>query len=565
MRDTQILTETSKASTQSPARAATSGQFRGKPWRDIKGDCGRARIYRSKSRCGNRVRWIYQVPRPGQNPDRFTTTNKTNALNMAAIQANLPADKAPALLELKSSILRDVADAIIILDPILRPFNTPVGAGILEYARLKAKIGKLDLDALFDGLLAACPDAKDVVNLSKLLAEIGGAIDKLVPVLSPLNISVASGIEEYTAVKAQAGVQDLRQLLKDVQEKPWVERSKTAIAVVVNQYLESLKKARRSYEYYKGQYYSLSALVDKVGATAPIGVVGTPDLESLVFLDNREPRSNDSVRCHFLAFFHWCQLQQYLAYSKPTAADRLPKIKVPRKSPKPLKVGEAKAILTAVDDIWCLLYLVLSLFTAIRHDELQCLTFDMIKTDCLDIPAEISKTGKRRIIPLHPALRAWLAPFRGRSGLVIPIASIQLKVRTFLQCCGIAGVPKKWHRNWLRQSYCSYRLAETGDVIETSKEDGHAAYVLERDYLEICSNADARRYFALSPIACGKADWNKRVKALIKDMPEVKARRTNRTKSWKNIGEGPQSTPPAQKSAGRKDSAPQTGGGTAGA
>ena len=131
------------------------------------------------------------------------------------------------------------------------------------------------------------------------------------------------------------------------------------------------------------------------GIGASIGSVTTDQLKRFVFNPNRAARGNADSRTNVRTFFHWAQLNQYLDYGQPTAADRLERIRIATPAPKVLKVSEAKAILTALEDPWCVLYVVLSLFTGIRHDELQRATFDIIRPHrVVDIPPEISKTKK---------------------------------------------------------------------------------------------------------------------------------------------------------------------------
>lgn len=508
------------------------------PWQDVKGKCRTISI----STWESDGRRFYGIWIPGRKPPRYVTTNRKNVLDLANILADVPPTKAPALSELSTESLCEIAAAVENLRPILGPLNIPINTGIDEYARIKARTGKQNLDELFDGLLAACPSAEDLGNLRERLREIGGAVGLLARVLTPLKISITSGIEEYVAVKTQAGNKDLRELFKEILSRPWIARSRTRIDDVVNQFLDSCKnESEVSDDYYQGLYYSLAALVDAVGASTPIGDVTTAQLKPIVFRSNRKKRSNKSKRGHILTFFHWCRLNQYLDYLQPTAADALAKIRAPRTPPHPLKPAESKAMLTALQDIWCLLYLALSLFTGIRNKELQRLRWDMIKDNVLDIPAHISKTGKRRIIWLHPALRAWLAPFRGRSGFVMPIVIFQAKTTAFLKNCGDPGVPPKWLSNWLRDSFCSYRLAETGKVLDTAEEDGHKAYILEQVYLKLSTKREARKHFELSPKLCGKPNWNTEVKLIIKDIPDVLVRKCQ-TRPWKKIGNGLKTT-----------------------
>ena len=122
-----------------------------------------------------------------------------------------------------------------------------------------------------------------------------------------------------------------------------------------------------------------------------------------------------------------------------------------------------------------------------------------------------------------------------RAGLVLPIANIQAKVNAFLRRTVLPGLPSNWSRNWLRQSYASYRLAQTGKVLQTAAENGHYAYILESVYLNLSDEADALAFFSLSPEACGKSNWNTRIAKFLETQPELHARPL-KEKKWKPIG-----------------------------
>jgi integrase len=522
--------------TQTPIEAPSKP--RGKPWKTIKGECRDVPIYRWES--GGRT--FYRVLIPGATPPHKTTSNKQTILDLAEALAGVPAHMGPTLSGVNPELVVKTAEAIKKLEPVLTPLGLSVHAGLDEYLQLKARTGKLALAGLFDGILTPDGTAGDGNGLVQRLAEVSAAIAKLAPVLTPLNISIGSGIEEYAAVKALAGSQDLRELFKQLLSRPWIEKSKTPLAQVVMEFLDAKEKETKVRpEYLKGLYYGLGGLVTfieaEAGIGASVGSVTTEQLKGFVFSPKREARGNATYRTNVRTFFKWCQLNQYIDYGQPTPAERLAKIKLDEPEPRILTVAEARAMLTALDDPWCLLYLVLSIFTGIRHDELQRATFDLIKGgSVLDIPPEISKTRKRRIIPIQPALDAWLAPFYGRAGLVLPISNIQYKVRRFLEESDAPGLSDDWGRNWLRQSFCSYRLAQTGKVLETSQEDGHSAYVLERVYMKRSTPEAAGEFFALSPEACGKPDWYERVKTFLAGQPEVWKRRKSKRKPRKPIG-----------------------------
>ncbi|MGA3178957.1 MAG: site-specific integrase [Verrucomicrobiota bacterium] len=506
---------------------------RGKPWKIVKGACRSVPVYSWVS--GGRT--FFRVPISGGTPPCRTTTNQKTALDLAKVQADSPAQVAPTLGNLPTALLVSTAQAIQKLEPILTPLQISITAGLEEYAHLKARTGKLGLGELFDGVLAVSSAAENT-PLPDRLREIAGAIAKLTPVLAPLNVSITSGIEEYAAVKERAGQADLRQLFEKLLDTPWLKNSQTGILEVAKAFLKERKDVSHiSFEYYKGLYYNLSKLVEQVGPGTPIGAVTKDQLQQVIDRPDHKARSNKALRGHILTFFGWCQTNQYLDYTKPTAADALPAIHVPEPTPRILTAQEAKAILMEVNDPWCLLYLVMGLFTGIRHDELQRLTFNHINPgENVVLPAEITKTKKPRTIPIQPALDAWLAPFYSRAGLVIPVATIQDKVRRILIKSPQPGVPHDWKRNSLRQSYASYRLAQCRDCYTTAQEDGHYVYVLERVYKGLSTKEEAAKFFNLTPRACGKPDWNKRIKAFLADEPELQSRPEITGENWKDLG-----------------------------
>lgn len=508
----------------------TDAKAKRKPWNVVKGACRNIPIYSWKR--GDRP--VYQVYE-GSDPLK-TTTNKQNILEFAKVLADTPARLAPTLKDVKPALLASAAEAILKLEAVLKPLDQSIATGIEEYAYIKARTGKVGLRDLFDGLSTGDPASNGVMPAAERLIEISAAIKTLRPILAPLEVTIASGIEEYAAVKAKAGKEDLRKLFQVLLSTDWVKKSRTPINAVVEQFVAAKKdEAGVRDEYHRGLYYTLSRAVEAVGKNTPIGDVTTEQLKPIVFDPKREARSNKTYRTNLRTFFKWCQLHQYLDYSQPTAADRIEKIIVPRPAPRILTVAEAKAILSAVENPWCILYLALSLFTGIRHDELERLTFDLIKPGILEITAEISKTRKRRIIPLQPNLEAWLAPFRGRRGVVIPIVHVQTKVNRFLMRASEMGLPTRWPRNCLRQSYASYRLAQTGKVLQTAQENGHYAYILESIYLNLSNEADALAFFSLTPEACGKPDWKNQTTEFLKTQPELE-KWPQKEKHWKPIG-----------------------------
>jgi integrase len=120
----------------------------------------------------------------------------------------------------------------------------------------------------------------------------------------------------------------------------------------------------------------------------------------------------------------------------------------------------------------------------------------------IDLPANITKRGRRRSIPIEPALKAWLQKhieLCGRQqGRVCKWGTVQLR-RNREKLCRRAGI--SWQQNWARHSYASYWLAKHGDLNKLALHMGHTGglEVLHRHSNRCVRQADAETYWDITP------------------------------------------------------------------
>lgn len=112
------------------------------------------------------------------------------------------------------------------------------------------------------------------------------------------------------------------------------------------------------------------------------------------------------------------------------------------------------------------------------------------------IPAEVSKTGRSRVIEgLPDAIWRWIEPKPAG-----PVSNVQARtvVNAAADAMGLAG---KWPQDALRHTFASYAVALTSDPGRVAIWLGHEGNptMLHRHYRGIATEADARRFFALSP------------------------------------------------------------------
>ena len=137
-------------------------------------------------------------------------------------------------------------------------------------------------------------------------------------------------------------------------------------------------------------------------------------------------------------------------------------------------------------------------FAGIRTAEIQRLEWQDIKWDRghIEIAGRKAKTAARRLVPLSENLRAWLAPWRDATGLIVSRRAVS---GALCELGAKAKIEGGWKKNALRHSYISCRVALTGDVARTSLECGNSPDMVFRHYREIVSEEQAKEWFKIIP------------------------------------------------------------------
>lgn len=182
----------------------------------------------------------------------------------------------------------------------------------------------------------------------------------------------------------------------------------------------------------------------------------------------------------------WCLRRGYVASNPACALDRptmrptAPRIHTP---------AEAAATLEHVRrrDPAAARLLAVRYFAGVRSAEALRLVEADLEGEWVRVDAEKSKTRQRRLVPILPALRAWLA-LPG----CLPVTEKRMRR-------ALAGVPVPMPPNVTRHSWCSYRLADTGHAARTALEAGHAEAVLFAVYRERVTPDAASAFWAIRP------------------------------------------------------------------
>ena len=207
------------------------------------------------------------------------------------------------------------------------------------------------------------------------------------------------------------------------------------------------------------------------------------------------PVAKNNHRRLIVAAFNFAKAQGWLSPDAATAADALGAYKVKDRDVEIYTAAELGKLLEHADGEF-LPFVALLAFGGIRREELhkglEWSAVDFHQGSIL-VPAAIAKTGRKRKIIMPENLRAWLAPYSGRTGTIFAIDP--RKRMTALSAA--SGVP--WRRNALRHSFGSYRMEATKNAGQVSLEMGNSAAVVLKHYFEIVDAKASAAYWSLYP------------------------------------------------------------------
>lgn len=215
-------------------------------------------------------------------------------------------------------------------------------------------------------------------------------------------------------------------------------------------------------------------------------------------------RTRRNVIGAWVTFFKWAQRQGHLPHGVPTAAELLERPLAPRGIPTTYTPAELRTLLAHVAPPY-LPWLALAAWAGLRTEEIcpdpksqkdALLWEDIIwDRDIIIVRPEVAKTGRRRIVPILPALRAILYPLRTSGRIGPPLAPhTPQKGGVLAETTRLGKVIGGWKRNALRHSFISYRAAQIG-LAQTSMEAGNSEAEARRSYNDAKGKDEALDWF----------------------------------------------------------------------
>ncbi len=143
--------------------------------------------------------------------------------------------------------------------------------------------------------------------------------------------------------------------------------------------------------------------------------------------------------------------------------------------------------------------LVIGALAGLRTQELLRLEWSDVwrRAGYIEITRGKAKTRQRRLVPLCPALVAWLQPYRHlHEGRVWEGKECQFH-KLFRDAGEAAGIARK--DNALRHSFISYRLAEVQNEQQVAAEAGTSPTMIHGHYREVVTPVEAKEWFNILP------------------------------------------------------------------
>jgi integrase len=262
---------------------------------------------------------------------------------------------------------------------------------------------------------------------------------------------------------------------------------------VVDELLSERKREGKSERYLRSLRSHLNRF--KESFRTDIGSVMTAPMEAWLSHIGGGARTRNNLRCSLVTLFHFARKRGYLARGVTTEADEIGRNDVQASEANIYTPAELEKLLHTADPR-VLPFVAIGAFCGLRSASIVRLRWENVKWEqgFIEIPAAIAKNKKRYLVPLLPCLAAWLAPYRGQKGNVIARVRIEDRLRDLFQEVGVER-----RHNGLRDSFISYRVAQTQNIPQVACEAGNSVEMIKSKYLEARTRAEADAWFAVMP------------------------------------------------------------------
>lgn len=224
-------------------------------------------------------------------------------------------------------------------------------------------------------------------------------------------------------------------------------------------------------------------------------------------------KTANEIRGSLVAFWNWA-VWDGIHPKEVTPAEKLPRTELGLCERRVLTPDEVLKVLAGVAEEWRP-WVVLGAFAGLRPEEIapprkkgaskrdkRGIRAEEIdwRFNVIRIPAEVSKVGAPRIVPLLPAARAWLEWAGIREGMTGAVCRRNPSEEDETARLGREIFGDGWPQDALRHSYGSYRNAMVRSLPQVAEEMGTSETMLRRHYHNPKTSEEGMAWFALRPV-----------------------------------------------------------------
>jgi len=325
--------------------------------------------------------------------------------------------------------------------------------------------------------------------------------------LKGLRVALDAATREYADIKRLVKNADLREVGRFFKKYAQKGIKNIKVPDLVKKMLADLEADKR------GDYHlrDLEVRLGRFAVSFPgyIGPITGPQiddwlrgLKSLSKTKKGQPisgRTRNNYRNAVVELFNYARKNGYLPKDLGTEAAGTNRVHEIKKDNEIFLPGQMEDLLN-VAPVRMVPGMAIKAFSGVRTEEICEMGYVNVslKKGYIILPREITKSKRRRIIPIPPNLRKWLEPF---DGLTIRICWRWSTPQSVFQAWDRVAKRRKIKAgaNRFRNSFITYRVAQTSDIKKTSLECGNSPADIEENYLELATDEEAEAWFSISP------------------------------------------------------------------
>lgn len=340
-------------------------------------------------------------------------------------------------------------------------------------------------------------------------ANVAAAVEKLQEVGVPLLIAIADYVAARKVLPSKWSVADAARGFADFKAKEEAEGAgpePMRFSDAVAKFQERNEKRGLS-EGYKSDCKKHLRIIGETFNGAIIQTIKQPELtECIESSTEGGARRFNNLRCTLNALFGFCQKEGILPRDRTHEAALIEK--KDEGSSESIAIytpAEMRVILANIGEE-LLPWALLGGFAGLRVSEIHRLRWENIRLDAgfITLDKSLTKTKRRRVIPIGDALHAWLETIHKGTGPIYDLPYKTYEDRLHKGWAKMVDEDDKLlvekRANAFRHSYGTYRFAILKDEYKTSTEMGNSPNELRASYAELALPQDANAWFSIMPV-----------------------------------------------------------------